>query len=126
MNSNMVKPEKFDHLHLVYHFTISLRKVSFSCGKHFSPIYQKNLCINFLCTYIEKGKRLLSYTLLCCSLTHIPTHTCRRHFFNFHIASMKDSRTSTMSVFGVTVSSTAFLEMWCVARFSTMCTILKT
>ena len=24
MNSNMVKPEKFDHLHLVYHFTIPL------------------------------------------------------------------------------------------------------
>ena len=22
MNSNMVKPEKFDHLHLVYHFTV--------------------------------------------------------------------------------------------------------
>ena len=25
MNSNMVKPEKFGHLHLVYHFTIPLR-----------------------------------------------------------------------------------------------------
>ena len=24
MNSNMVKPEKFDHLHLVYNFTIPL------------------------------------------------------------------------------------------------------
>ena len=24
MNSNMVKPEKFDHLHLIYHFTVSL------------------------------------------------------------------------------------------------------
>ena len=24
MNSNMVKPEKFGHLHLVYHFTIPL------------------------------------------------------------------------------------------------------
>ena len=24
MNSNMVKPEKFDHLHLVYHFTVPL------------------------------------------------------------------------------------------------------
>ena len=22
MNSNIVKPEKFDHLHLVYHFTV--------------------------------------------------------------------------------------------------------
>ena len=25
MNSNMVKPEEFDHLHLVYHFTVPLR-----------------------------------------------------------------------------------------------------
>ena len=24
MNLNMVKPEKFDHLHLVYHFTVPL------------------------------------------------------------------------------------------------------
>ena len=24
MNSNMVKREKFDHLHLVYHFTVPL------------------------------------------------------------------------------------------------------
>ena len=26
MNSSMVKPEKFGHLHLVYHFTIPLSK----------------------------------------------------------------------------------------------------
>ena len=26
MNSNMVKPEKFDHLCLVYHFTVPLTK----------------------------------------------------------------------------------------------------
>ena len=25
MNSDMVKPEKFDHLHLVYHFTVPLK-----------------------------------------------------------------------------------------------------
>ena len=25
MNSNMVKPEKFGHLHLFYHFTIPLK-----------------------------------------------------------------------------------------------------
>ena len=24
MNSNMVQPEQFDHLHLVYHFTVPL------------------------------------------------------------------------------------------------------
>ena len=27
VNSNMVKPEKFDHLHLAYHFTVSLRSI---------------------------------------------------------------------------------------------------
>ena len=27
MNSDMVKPEKFDHLHLVYHFTIPLQNL---------------------------------------------------------------------------------------------------
>ena len=26
MNSDMVKPENFGHLHLVYHFTVPLRK----------------------------------------------------------------------------------------------------
>ena len=26
MNSDMVKPEKFGHLHLVYHFTVPLKK----------------------------------------------------------------------------------------------------
>ena len=26
MNSNLVKPEKFGHLHLVYHFTIPFNK----------------------------------------------------------------------------------------------------
>ena len=27
MNSNMVKPEKFGHLHLVYHFTVPLNDI---------------------------------------------------------------------------------------------------
>ena len=27
MNSNMVKPEKFDNLHLVYHFTVPLTEL---------------------------------------------------------------------------------------------------
>ena len=27
MNSNMIKPEKFDHLYLVYHFTVPSRKL---------------------------------------------------------------------------------------------------
>ena len=25
MNSDMIKPKKFDHLHLVYHFTVPLK-----------------------------------------------------------------------------------------------------
>ena len=33
MNSNMVKTEKFDHLHSVYHFSISL-KISISKSIH--------------------------------------------------------------------------------------------
>ena len=28
MNSNMVKPEKFGHLHLVYHFTVPLNTMA--------------------------------------------------------------------------------------------------
>ena len=28
MNSNMVKPEKFGHLHIAYHFTVPLREYS--------------------------------------------------------------------------------------------------
>ena len=27
MNLNMVKPEQFDHFHLVYHFTVSLNTI---------------------------------------------------------------------------------------------------
>ena len=27
MNSDMVKPEKFGHLHLVYHFAVPLRQI---------------------------------------------------------------------------------------------------
>ena len=27
MNSDMVKPDKFDHLHLVYHFTVSFKRI---------------------------------------------------------------------------------------------------
>ena len=29
MNSDMVKPERFGHLHLVYHFTVPLRHAHF-------------------------------------------------------------------------------------------------
>ena len=33
MNSNMVKPEKFGHLHLVYYFKIHLTELFFSILK---------------------------------------------------------------------------------------------
>ena len=32
MNSDMVKPEKFGHLHLVYHFTVPLKYVWTFCN----------------------------------------------------------------------------------------------
>ena len=37
MNSNMVKPEKFGRLHLVYHFPVPLKYFIFH-GKHFTMI----------------------------------------------------------------------------------------
>ena len=43
MNSNMVSPEKFDYLHLIYHFTVPLSicwKITFDkdhCHSLFSP-----------------------------------------------------------------------------------------
>ena len=39
MNSSMVKPEKFDHFHLVYHFTVPLR-INFL--QSFANIYNWN------------------------------------------------------------------------------------
>ena len=41
MNSNMVKPEKFDQLHLVYHFTVPLKQL---LKKTFEPT-KENLSI---------------------------------------------------------------------------------
>ena len=39
MNSNMVKPEKFGHLHLVYHFTVPLKVMS-----NFFIFHKKEVC----------------------------------------------------------------------------------
>ena len=64
MNSNMIKPEKFGHLHLVYHFTIPLtnlysgpneimitniRKIENIPSEYFIEILQKsnNFCPKF-------------------------------------------------------------------------------
>ena len=41
MNSNMVKPEKFDHLHLVYHFTVPLTNLKELINFYSSWIHQK-------------------------------------------------------------------------------------
>ena len=46
MNSNMVKPEKFGHLHVVYHFTIPLRSLlkedlRTSPGRHLKDVSWK-------------------------------------------------------------------------------------
>ena len=34
MNSNMVTHEKFDHLHLVYHFTVTLRHQTYAVDRY--------------------------------------------------------------------------------------------
>ena len=46
MNSSMVKPEKFDHLQLVYHFTVALKvtsatKVFFALNEFFLFVGKK-------------------------------------------------------------------------------------
>ena len=42
MNSDMVKPKNFDHLHLVYHFTVPLTIMS----KKVTSSLQDKQCIN--------------------------------------------------------------------------------
>ena len=40
MNSNTIRPEKFDHFHLVYHLTIPLINKKLVFAEHFiEPIY---------------------------------------------------------------------------------------
>ena len=43
MNSNMVKPEKYHHLHLVYHFTVPLNFVNFYQGTKMRLFHQSVL-----------------------------------------------------------------------------------
>ena len=55
MNSSMVKPEKFDHLQLVYHFTVALKvtsatKVFFALNEFFY-LWGKNVS---LLRYLDK------------------------------------------------------------------------
>ena len=49
VNSNMIKPEKFDHFHLVYHFTIPLSHSRYSHGGELSvPLkYRVTICTGF-------------------------------------------------------------------------------
>ena len=50
MNSDMVKPEKFDHFHLVYHFTGPLRMLNlFKINNNLVNIYMFK--INQKCKY---------------------------------------------------------------------------
>ena len=47
MNSNIVKPEKFDHLHLVYHFTVPLNRTDVSFHKHVNKKHGKRIALIF-------------------------------------------------------------------------------
>ena len=66
MNSNMVKPEKLGHLHLVYHFTIPLNLIDttikpvvlYACKSWGDPKYQHKL------SKIEKFHLLLCKQIL--------------------------------------------------------------
>ena len=65
MNSNMVKPEKFAHLHLVYHFTVLLSKIP-SNKIHNSEIEnetRRKETNNFSCWFFKaKTKKCMGLT----------------------------------------------------------------
>ena len=53
MNSNMVKPEKFGYLHLVYHFTVPLSEASESV---IVPTFCQNLSmLQFVSNVVKTG-----------------------------------------------------------------------
>ena len=66
MNSNMVKPEKFDYLHLVYHFTIPLKLVSsiFLFSFFFSRNGSPKKIMNKKAFFILKVFKILYFPLL--------------------------------------------------------------
>ena len=74
MNSDMVRPEKFGHLHLVYHFTVPLRQASYSdriCAFLCSAQYARNFA--FLLKMVGKKAACLvsyeDYAIFCFCLT---------------------------------------------------------
>ena len=54
MNSNMVKPENFDHLHLVYHFTVPLSMYELSVDTSYQRIKYENIEIVFRSHKLQK------------------------------------------------------------------------
>ena len=65
MNSNMVEPEKFNHLHLVYHFTIPLKPERYVSLK-IAFISEKPWCSFFF--------------LIFCMLPHLLTISQKKYF----------------------------------------------
>ena len=59
MNSNIVKPEKFEHLHLVYHFTVPLN------SNHKFPQKSNESSIIFEMNDIEKIIKAFDPTKCC-------------------------------------------------------------
>ena len=60
MNSDMVKSEKFGHLHLVYHFTVPLMENFILCavsGKHVRQVVIVTLVFPFL-LFDDERKRV--------------------------------------------------------------------
>ena len=56
MNSNMVKPEKIDHLHLVYHFAIPWRASGSERNKVVSKIFTSK-------TFVYSDRRTKHYSV---------------------------------------------------------------
>ena len=82
MNSNMVRPEKFGHLQLVYHFTIPLipsylLKVTKFLGKicpyEFLVMTEKNIFVFFVIKYFR------FYFFLCENCKPPPPHSEKNH-----------------------------------------------
>ena len=64
MNSNMIKPEKFDHIHLVYHFTVHLKDfVNYMNTKHpnikLTLEFEENDSFSFLDVKITRSNNQL-------------------------------------------------------------------
>ena len=63
MNSDMVKSEKFDHLHLVYHFTVPLKDGKFESDFKIKANYF-NIFFASQCTPLVNNSKLQSKLLI--------------------------------------------------------------